>query len=99
MISILNYRDFQQIPLNPTLNRPSKEKITQKLLEAKASEKTEIVDYLRCGQCMVVFCHNLSPILIKEAFEKNNLKRLKQFQSDLFEGCGQSKFVCPARID
>jgi hypothetical protein len=48
---------------------------------------------------MVVFCHNLSPILIKEAFEKNNLKRLKQLQSDLFDGCGQSKFVCPARID
>ena len=98
-ISILNYRDFQQIPLNPRLGRPYKEKITQKPPRAKAFEKTEIVDCLNCGQCMVVCCHNLSTILIKEAFEKNNLERLKQPKSDLCDGHGHCSFVCPARID
>jgi len=84
---------------NVGLRKPSIEKITQKLPKAKALENTEIVDCLRCGQCMVVCCHNLSPILIKEAFEKNNLKKLKQLQSDLCDGCGHCSFVCPARID
>jgi electron transport complex protein RnfC len=48
---------------------------------------------------MVVCCHNLSPILIKEAFDKGKTETLKRLQANLCDGCGNCSFVCPARID
>ena len=54
---------------------------------------------IRCGACMRVCCHKLSPILIKEAFDKKDVNKLVKLQADLCDGCGHCTFVCPARID
>jgi methylene-tetrahydromethanopterin dehydrogenase len=48
---------------------------------------------------MTTCCHNLSPILIKEALDKNNLKKIKQLKAYLCDSCEDCNFVCPARID
>ena len=43
--------------------------------------------------------HNLSPVLIKEAFEKEKYDKLMKLRVDLCEGCGNCTYVCPSRID
>ena len=84
---------------NVGLRKPSLEKIEPVLPRAKQFETVTTLDCIRCGECMVVCCHNLSPILIKEAFDKNNTKRVTQLEADLCDGCGHCSYVCPARID
>jgi Pyruvate/2-oxoacid:ferredoxin oxidoreductase delta subunit len=84
---------------NVGLRTPSLEKKTPVLPKAKQFGTVTTLDCIRCGECMVVCCHNLSPILIKEAFDKNNMKRLKQLKADFCDGCGHCSYVCPARID
>jgi electron transport complex protein RnfC len=84
---------------NVGLRKPSLEKIEPVLPRAKQFETVTTLDCIRCGHCMVVCCHNLSPILIKEAFDKNNTKRVTQLEADLCDGCGHCSYVCPARID
>lgn len=63
---------------NIGLRKPTLEKKTPALPKAKQFESVTTVDCIRCGECMVVCCHNLSPILIKEVYDKNNPKKLKQ---------------------
>jgi electron transport complex protein RnfD len=84
---------------NVGLRKPTLEKKTPILPKAKQFGTVTTLGCIRCGECMVVCCHNLSPILIKEAFDKNNMKRLKQLKTDLCDGCGHCSYVCPARID
>ena len=84
---------------NVGLRKPTLEKKTPKLPKAKQFGAVTPLSCIRCGECMVMCCHSLSPILIKEAFDKNNMKRLKQLQADLCDGCGHCSYVCPARID
>jgi len=84
---------------NVGLRKPTLEKIEPTLPKPKQFGTVVTQDCIRCGECMVVCCHNLSPILIKEAFDKNNMKRLKQLEADLCDGCGHCSYVCPARID
>jgi electron transport complex protein RnfD len=84
---------------NVGLRKPSLEKKTPVLPKAKQFGTVTALDCIRCGECMVVCCHNLSPILIKEALDKGNMKRLKQLAADLCDGCGHCSYVCPARID
>jgi electron transport complex protein RnfD len=89
---------------SPTLDkigklRPRTESITPKLPKAKQFTSVKVTECIRCGACMRVCCHRLSPILIKEAFDKTNVERLAKLQADLCEGCGHCSFVCPARID
>jgi electron transport complex protein RnfD len=84
---------------NVGLRKPSLEKKTPVLPKAKQFGAVTTLDCIRCGECMVVCCHNLSPILIKEALDKDNMKRLKQLRADLCDGCGHCSYVCPARID
>jgi electron transport complex protein RnfD len=79
--------------------RPTTESKEPKLPKAKQFAAVKITDCLRCGACMRVCCHKLSPILIKEAFEKNKVKRLSKLHTDYCTGCGHCSFVCPARID
>jgi electron transport complex protein RnfD len=78
---------------------PTTESKESKLPKAKQFAAVKITDCLRCGACMRVCCHKLSPILIKEAFEKNKVKRLSRLHTDYCTGCGNCSFVCPARID
>jgi ferredoxin len=79
--------------------RPMAEKKEPKLPKAKQFTIVKTTDCIRCGACMRVCCHKLSPILIKEAFDKTNVEKLAKLQADLCEGCGHCSFVCPARID
>jgi len=84
---------------NVGLRKPTLEKKTPVLPKAKQFGEVTPLGCIRCGECMVSCCHSLSPILIKEAFDKNNMKKLKQLKSDLCDGCGNCNYVCPARID
>jgi coenzyme F420 hydrogenase subunit beta len=54
---------------------------------------------MRCGACMTVCCNGLSPILIKQARDKNDIKALMKLDADFCAGCGHCNYVCPARID
>jgi electron transport complex protein RnfD len=84
---------------NVGLRKPALEKKKPILPKAKQFGTVTTLDCIRCGACMRVCCHDLSPILIKEAFDKNNMKRLRQLKADLCDGCGYCSYVCPARID
>jgi electron transport complex protein RnfD len=84
---------------NVGLRKPTEEKKKPSLPKAKQFESLTTVDCIRCGECMVACCHSLSPILIKEAFDKNNTKKLRKLRADLCDGCGNCSYVCPARID
>jgi electron transport complex protein RnfD len=79
--------------------RPKTEKKEPKLPKAKQFATFKTTECIRCGACMRTCCHKLSPILIKEAFDKSNVEKLAKLQADLCEGCGHCSFVCPARID
>jgi len=81
------------------LQKPIKEKVEKKLPKGKPFKTVKTTSCIRCGACMVVCCHNLSPILIKEAFDKGETETLKKLQANLCDGCGNCSFVCPARID
>jgi len=80
--------------------RPTrKEKIEPKLPKAKQFTTVKTSDCIRCGACMTVCCNGLSPALIKEAFDKKNVKKLMKLNADYCAGCCTCNFVCPARID
>jgi electron transport complex protein RnfD len=84
---------------NVGLRKPTEEKKEHSLPKAQPFETATTLECIRCGECMVSCCHNLSPILIKQAFDKNNTKRLRKLKANLCTGCGNCNFVCPARID
>jgi len=62
-------------------------------------EKPKTVACIRCGVCLRVCPHNLSPIFIKEAFDKQNFSQLIKLHAELCEGCGDCNYACPSRID
>jgi electron transport complex protein RnfD len=67
----------------------------------KPIQQTTVKTYecIRCGACMRVCCHHLSPILIKQAFDKMNVEAMSKLNADYCTGCGHCSYVCPARID
>jgi electron transport complex protein RnfD len=79
--------------------KPTATTVELKLPKAKQFETVKVTNCIRCGACMRVCCHKLSPILISEAFEKKDVTKLVKLQADLCDGCGNCSFVCPARID
>jgi electron transport complex protein RnfD len=79
--------------------RPITETKEPKLPKPKQFTKVKTYDCIRCGACMRVCCHKLSPILIKEAFDKMNVEKLVQLNADYCTGCGHCSYICPARID
>jgi len=79
--------------------KPSTEKKEPKLPKAKQFTTVKTYDCMRCGACMRVCCHKLSPIMIKEAFDKMNVEKMAKLNADYCTGCGHCSFVCPARID
>jgi electron transport complex protein RnfD len=79
--------------------RPITEKKEPKLPKAKQFATVKVTECIRCGACMRACCHKLSPILVKQAFDKGNLEVARKLQANLCEGCGHCTFVCPARID
>lgn len=81
------------------LRKTVEAKLEKKLPKSKPFEKVKIYQCMRCGACMEVCPHNLSPILIKEAFEKGKSDTLRSLNATLCDGCGNCTFVCPSRID
>jgi Na+-translocating ferredoxin:NAD+ oxidoreductase subunit D len=81
--------------------KPTTESKEPKLPKAKAFPAEKVKEYqcMRCGACMRVCCHKLSPILIKSAFDKMNIEQLQALKADYCTGCGHCTFVCPSRID
>jgi Na+-translocating ferredoxin:NAD+ oxidoreductase RnfD subunit/Pyruvate/2-oxoacid:ferredoxin oxidoreductase delta subunit len=81
--------------------KPTTESKEPKLPKAKAfpAEKVKEHQCIRCGACMRVCCHKLSPIVIKTAYDKMNFDALSKLNADYCTGCGHCTFVCPARID
>jgi electron transport complex protein RnfD len=81
--------------------KPRTESKEPKLPKAKAfvPEKVKTYECIRCGACMRVCCHALSPILIKQAFDKMNFDAMAKLNADYCTGCGHCSFVCPSRID
>ncbi|MGE5637582.1 MAG: RnfABCDGE type electron transport complex subunit D [Chloroflexota bacterium] len=91
---------------SPALDRvgrlkPTTESKEPKLPKAKAFPPGQVKGYecIRCGACMRVCCHKLSPILIKQAFDKTDVMTLSKLNADYCTGCGHCSFVCPSRID
>ena len=78
---------------------PRTEKTKPRLPKSREFKAIKITECLRCGACMRSCCMHLSPILIKQEFDKGNLKAARKLQANLCEGCGNCNFVCPARID
>ncbi len=81
--------------------KPTTESKEPKLPKAKAFAPEKVKEYqcMRCGACMRACCHNLSPILIKQAFDKMNIDAMSKLHADYCTGCGHCSYVCPARID
>jgi electron transport complex protein RnfC len=81
--------------------KPSTETKEPKLPKAKAfaPEKVKTYQCIRCGACMRVCCHKLSPILIKQAFDKQDFNAMSKLNADYCTGCGHCSYVCPSRID
>ena len=91
---------------SPALDRigrmkPSTESKEPKLPKAKAfaPEKVKKYECIRCGACMRACCHGLSPILIKQAFDKMDFDSMTKLNADYCTGCGSCSYVCPSRID
>ena len=79
--------------------KPMTETKEPKLPKAKQFTAVKVTECIRCGACMRVCCHKLSPILIKQAFDKQDVNTLSKLNADYCTGCGHCTFVCPARID
>jgi electron transport complex protein RnfD len=81
--------------------KPTTETKEPKLPRAKAFAPEKVKEYqcIRCGVCMRVCCHKLSPIMIKQAFDKLDVEAMSKLNADYCTGCGHCSYVCPARID
>ena len=67
--------------------------------KGKLFTKVKTTACIRCGACMRICCNKLSPILIKQAFDKQDAAELMKLDADYCAGCGSCNFVCPARIN
>jgi coenzyme F420 hydrogenase subunit beta len=88
----------------PILDKVGKQKPIEggkepKLPKGKVFEKVKTTACIRCGACMTICCNKLSPILIKQARDKNNFTELMKLDADFCAGCMDCNYVCPARID
>jgi electron transport complex protein RnfD len=89
------------VPLLDKVGRwkPTTESKEPKLPKAIQQETVKTYECMRCGACMRVCCHKLSPIIIKEAFDKMNVEKMSKLNADYCTGCGHCSFVCPSRLD
>ena len=89
---------LDRVGLKKTIE-PVGEKMQVSLPRAKQFTDVKNYDCMRCGHCLQACCYKLSPILIKEALEKQKVETLIKLNADYCDGCGQCSFVCPSRID
>jgi len=78
---------------------PQAEKGKPKLPRSKQFAAVKVTECIRCGACMRACCMHLSPILVKQAFDRGNLKAARKLQANLCDACGYCNYVCPSRID
>jgi electron transport complex protein RnfD len=81
------------------LPKPSETRIKVKLPKTKKFASVRSTDCVRCGECIVACSQNLSPILIMEAVDKGDWKRVEKLGTAYCNNCGFCSLVCPARID
>jgi coenzyme F420-reducing hydrogenase beta subunit/Na+-translocating ferredoxin:NAD+ oxidoreductase RnfD subunit len=79
--------------------KPAPAKVEPKLPKGKQFATVKTTPCIRCGACMRICCNQLSPILIKQAFDKRDMEKLMELDADYCAGCGNCNFICPARID
>ncbi len=79
--------------------KPTTESKEPKLPKAIQQSTLRTYECIRCGACMRVCCHKLSPIMIKEAFDKTKVEIMSNLKADYCTGCGHCSYVCPSRID
>jgi coenzyme F420-reducing hydrogenase beta subunit/Na+-translocating ferredoxin:NAD+ oxidoreductase RnfD subunit len=79
--------------------KPAPTKVEPKLPKAKQFATVKTTSCIRCGACMRICVNKLSPILIKQAFDKRNMAELVKLDADYCAGCNNCNFICPARID
>lgn len=79
--------------------KPAPARVEPKLPKGKQFATIKTTPCIRCGACMRICCNQLSPILIKQAFDKRNVKELMKLDADYCAGCGNCNFICPAKID
>jgi coenzyme F420-reducing hydrogenase beta subunit/Na+-translocating ferredoxin:NAD+ oxidoreductase RnfD subunit len=77
----------------------SSEKRPEPKIKTKHFDTVRTYDCMRCSACMYVCCNSLSPILIKQASDKQNVKQLMKMDADYCAGCSDCNLVCPVRID
>ena len=70
-----------------------------KLPKAKKFESVMTTQCIRCGRCLYVCSGRIPTILIKEASDKRDWKRVEKLGAGYCQQCGTCSFVCPARID
>ncbi len=54
---------------------------------------------LGCGKCIEICPMNLSPILIKEAYDAKDKDLMTSFKADKCMLCGLCSYICPSRIE
>ena len=79
--------------------KPSETRIKVKLPKVKKFASVRSTACVRCGECLVACCRNLSPILIKEAVDNGDWTRVETLGAAYCDNCGFCSLVCPARID
>jgi coenzyme F420-reducing hydrogenase beta subunit/Na+-translocating ferredoxin:NAD+ oxidoreductase RnfD subunit len=80
------------------LKRETREK-EPKRPKGKMFTEIKTTPCVRCGACMRICCNGLSPILIKQAFDKGDTAELMRLDADYCAGCNSCNYVCPARIN
>ncbi len=89
--------------VTPLLDRVGIPKSAERRAEQKINtqyfEAVRTYDCMRCSACMYVCCNSLSPIVIKQAADKRNVKQMMKLDADYCKSCGDCNLVCPVRID
>jgi coenzyme F420-reducing hydrogenase beta subunit/Na+-translocating ferredoxin:NAD+ oxidoreductase RnfD subunit len=87
----------------PLLDRVGIPKSAERRDEPKINtqyfDSARVYDCMRCSACMYVCCNSLSPIVIKQAADKHNVKKMMILDADYCKSCGDCNLVCPVRID
>ncbi|MBR6516574.1 MAG: RnfABCDGE type electron transport complex subunit C [Bacilli bacterium] len=63
------------------------------------SESVKTLNCIGCGKCAEICPVKLTPTLIKQAYEKENLRTLTALKADKCVKCGLCSYICPSRVD